>query len=83
MAAKPYGSPCRLFIDWQGDPPSEPGWYLRSQGGSVYEVDAQRPTRVRPSRLVLSCIRTDPTTIPDGATVYDFTWYPRKRKGLQ
>ncbi|MGV3723806.1 MAG: hypothetical protein ACO1SX_23150 [Actinomycetota bacterium] len=80
MGAKPYGSPCRLFCDWAGDPPPEPGWYLRSNGGSVYFIDAQRPTRGRPSRLVLSCIRTDPADVPTDAVVYDFTWYPRKKR---
>jgi hypothetical protein len=65
----------------------EPGWYLQAIGrggkrNSTYRVVSarevkRRDTKARP-RITMEVEDVD--EIPEGAKVFEFTWYPRKRK---
>jgi hypothetical protein len=63
---------------WHGPLPT-PGIYLRTTSGrTAYEVVEFRPCRPG-SKAVgrLRCRRTEPSEIPEGATVVEWTWSSR------
>lgn len=73
----PY-TPAKLYID--GVPDLEVGNFLVSNGGSVYLVQAMRPSPTIRQRRYLDCVRWPAAEVPDDATVYEFYWYRRPRK---
>jgi hypothetical protein len=73
----PY-TPCKLFID--GLPTLAVGDYITTQGGSGYCVTAIRPSRLRPYRRYLQCLRWPVAEIPAESTVHTLHWYKRTPK---
>lgn len=73
--AADVGSTCRLYVD--GIPQLQVGDYLRTDGGSVYEVVGIRPSPTITGRRYLRCIRTAPDAVLDGARVWPLHWYRR------
>lgn len=73
------GSSCMLYVD--GLPALAVGHYLRTDGGSVYEVIGIRPSPGIKGRRYLRCIRTAPADVPSEARVWTLHWYRRKNKG--
>lgn len=63
---------------WSGPPPT-PGTFLKStRGRTAYEIVEYRPCRPGTKTAGrLRCRRTEPSEIPEGATI--FTWYWSKR----
>lgn len=83
MAVNPllFGTSCDIRYRWegQGDPPT-PGAYLATIAGSVYEIMETRPIAGDLRRLKLSCLRTDPAELREGAHVFDLVWDRRARR---
>lgn len=84
MQPRPVGSLVTLSpydLGSEIDPPS-PGDYIRSNGGTFYEVvecHAGRPaatTHYRVKAIKLGRIRSD--ELQPGRRVYSLEWYPRK-----
>lgn len=69
---------CKLYVD--GLVGVQPGDYITTSGGSAYLVQEVRPSRARPARRNLVCLRWPIAEIPDGARRFVLTWYPRARK---
>lgn len=63
---------------WHGPTP-RPGMYLKTTSGrTAYEIVSFHPCRPG-SKAVgsLKCRRTEPSEIPEGATVFDWIWGKR------
>lgn len=85
MRVKPTRMPyteCRLYVD--GIPQLVAGEYLVTVGkrgyGSAYLVVDIRPSRTRPRRRNLLCVRWPVTEIPTDANFHELYWYPRNRR---
>jgi len=76
-----FGTTCGLSpYRWQGEgPPPGPGAYIRSSGGSVYEVLEAHAIAGNPNNLRLKCVRTDPDQVPAGTRFYLLVWDKRAR----
>lgn len=77
MNRRPY-TECKLYVDGIFD--LQAGHYLRTPGGSGYYVAELRPSRKRPHRRNLRCIRTPIADFPPDATVHELRWYSRSKK---
>jgi hypothetical protein len=77
MKRQPY-TECKLYVD--GIPQLKEGDYLRTPGGSAYCVLGLRPSRSRPYRRNLRCLRWPLDQIPADATVFELHWYTRRKK---
>lgn len=69
---------CKLYVDGLRD--VAPGDYITTRGGSAYLVQQVKPSRSRPERRNLVCLRWPIADIPDGARRFTLTWYPRAPK---
>jgi hypothetical protein len=78
MRRRPAYSPCRLFYD--GARGLAPGHFLKTPGGSAYLVQSMRPSKSRPRRMYLDCLRWPIEEIPADAIVHPLHWYKRARR---
>lgn len=78
MVCRAPGSECRIFVD--GIPTLDAGHYLYTRGGTAYFVQEVRPSKTRPSRRHLRCIRLHLADIPEGAAKHELVWYRRKKR---
>lgn len=78
MRTKPAYSECRIYVD--GCPELAVGDYMVTTGGSGYRVQSIRQDKKREHRRHLACLRWPIAEIPEGANVFEFRWYPRKKK---
>lgn len=69
---------CKLYVD--GIPQLKEGDYLRTPGGSAYLVQKIKPSRSRPERRNLSCLRWPIEEIPAAARVFELHWYRRPKR---
>jgi hypothetical protein len=72
----PY-TECRIYVD--GCPELDVGHFI-STTRSAYRVQSMRQDRKRPQRRHLVCLRWPIAEIPAGSTVFEFKWYPRRKK---
>lgn len=79
MRKRPPYTECKLYTD--GIPSLEVGQFLRTEAGSAYLVQAMRPSRSRPNRRHLRCLRWPLAEIPTTSTVHTIHWYSRDKKG--
>jgi hypothetical protein len=78
MMQRPPYTECKLYVD--GIPSLDVGHYLRTPGGSGYQVVGIRQSMSRPFRRNLRCLRWPVDEIPVDAVVHDLHWYKRAPK---
>lgn len=72
-------TPCRLY--YEGLRALNVGDYLVTPGGSAYLITSIRPSRTRPHRKHLECLRWPLAELPDRARTHPLYWYRRERRG--
>lgn len=72
----PY-TECRLYVD--GIPSLRVGDYITTPAGSAYLVTELKPSRSRPLRRNLRCLRWPIGEIPADARTHEIRWYRRDR----
>jgi len=80
LMGAPIGAVVRIApYDWRSDQaPPGPGDFLRSNGGSLYQILARRRVRRAYGRYALTCLKVTAFDMPADARVAELWWYPRR-----